>query len=132
VRVHKTHRCRWAYVTPREEPREGSHRGCTLHVHACMHAWVAPCYETRTSVALPRATLLMRGSLFFSFFSLFCFFLRLPFFFVQSDELCKTSANTRLLLARKERSPADNHRYRLQIREMRITTILIQTQHESY
>ena len=130
MRVHKTHRCRWAYVTPREEPREGSHRGCTLHVHACMHGLHRVMKRERQW--LPRATLLMRGSLFFSFFSLFCFFLRLPFFFVQNDELCKTSANTRLLLARKERSPADNHRYRLQIREMRITTILIQTQHESY
>lgn len=121
-------------VGGRASPRERSHAKDPIVAArcTCMHAWVAPCYETRTSVA-PASNLANEGfSLFLFFFPLFCFFLRSPFFFVQSDELCKTSANTRLPLAKKEHSSADNHRYRLQIREMRITIILIQIQYGIY
>jgi len=76
-----------------------------------MHACVVPCYETQTSVA-PASYLANEGSLLSSSFSsLLLFFPRLPFFFVQSDELCKTLANTQLPLVRKGRSVADNHKY---------------------
>lgn len=87
-------------VGGRASPRERSHAKDPIVAArcTCMHACVAPCYETRTSVA-PASYLANEGfsPLSSSFSSPLLFFPpRSFFFFVQSDELCKISTNTRL------------------------------------